>query len=157
MFATSFAKPKIRQHKTSIALAADPSSASAAVALRDGQRFTVPFSSLFLSPNNVRGAKEPSLDGIRQLAALIEAEGLLADLHVSAEVGAGAPTGRHGVEAGGRRWRALGLLVSEGKLHPDAPINCIAVAPESATAVSLSENLGQEPLHPASEFAAYEL
>lgn len=159
MFATSFAKSKKLhtklQRKTSIALAAAPSSASAAVALPGGQRFTVPFSSLFLSPHNVRGAKEPSLEGIRQLAALIEAEGLLADLHVSVEVAGGKPTGRHGVEAGGRRWRALGLLVSDGKLHPEAPINCIAVAPESATAVSLSENLGQEVMHPASEFAAY--
>ena len=142
MFANTFAKS---QRKTVVASAA---------ALPSGQRLTVPFSRLFLSAGNVR-ASTPSVEGIRQLAAMIEAEGLLADLHVSAEVRAGQPTGRYGVEAGGRRWRALGLLVAEHKLNAEAPINCVAVDAASATAVSLSENLGSEPMGGADEFFAF--
>ena len=155
MFTTTFAKA---QRKTLVAAAAASAArnhSEAAAALPSGKRLTVPLSRLFLSPNNVRASKHPSPEGIKQLAAMIDADGLLADLHVSTERKDGKPTGRYGVEAGGRRWRALGLLVSEGRLHPDAPINCITVEDESATAVSLSENLGQVPMHPASEFAAY--
>jgi ParB family chromosome partitioning protein len=130
--------------------------AAVAVAARDlpaGNSFPVSYSKLFLSANNVRGNK-PSDEGIVQLAAMIEAQGLLADLHVSPELKDGKPTGRYGVEAGGRRWRALGLLVKEGKLHPDAPINCKGVEAGSETIVSLTENISVESMHPVDEFCA---
>ena len=126
----------------------------AARALVASDRLTVPLSKLFRSPNNVR-SKIANPDGIRQLAAMIEAEGLLHDLHVSPEHKKGQPTGRFGVEAGGRRLEALNWLAVEGRLHPDAPIGCRAVAEGAATAVSLSENLGQEPMSPVDEFHAF--
>jgi len=112
--------------------------------LPTSKRITVPFSSLFLSKSNVRSAKDHSEEGIKRLAAMIEAGGLLSDLHVSRELKNGLPTGRFGVEAGGRRWRALGLLVSAKKMHSDEPINCKEVEEGSETSVSLAENLGQE-------------
>jgi ParB family transcriptional regulator, chromosome partitioning protein len=136
--------------KSAVARATD-----AAISLPAGRALAVPYSKLFLSPDNVRSSRPPAVEGIKQLAAMIEAEGLLADLHVSVEHRAGKPTGRFGVEAGGRRWRALGLLVAEGKLHPDAPIACRAVAEGAATAVSLAENLAHEPMSPVDEFAAF--
>ena len=123
--------------------------------LPTSKRITVPFSNLFLSKSNVRSAKDHSEEGIRRLAAMIESGGLLSDLHVSRELKNGLPTGRFGVEAGGRRWRALGLLVSASKMHPDEPINCKEVEEGSETSVSLAENLGQEAMHPADEFAAF--
>ena len=126
----------------------------AARVLAASDRLTVPLSKLFRSPNNVR-SKIANPDGIRQLAAMIEAEGLLHDLHVSPEHKKGQPTGRFGVEAGGRRLEALNWLAVEGRLHPDAPIGCRAVTEGAATAVSLSENLGQEPMSPVDEFHAF--
>lgn len=74
-------------------------------------------SNLFLSKSNVRSAKDHSEEGSKRLAAMIEAGGLLSDLHVSRELKNGLPTGRFGVEAGGRRWRALGLLVTFSHRH----------------------------------------
>ena len=91
---------------------------AATAPLPTSKRITVPFSNLFLSKSNVRSAKDHSEEGIRRLAAMIEAGGLLSDLHVSRELKNGLPTGRFGVEAGGRRWRALGLLVSAKKMRP---------------------------------------
>ena len=153
MSISTFARPK--QAKPSRRSAVSDAAATAMQALPTGKRFTAPYSKLFLSLNNVRQSRAPSPEGIKQLAALIEADGLLADLHVSAELKAGTPTGRYGVEAGGRRWRALGVLVSEGKLHADAQIDCVLVGAEGAVGVSLSENLGFEAMHPADEFTAY--
>ena len=155
MFTTAFAKAQRKTLVAAAAASAARNGSDAPAALQGGQRLTVPLSRLFLSPNNVRASKHPSPEGIKQLAAMIDADGLLADLHVSIERKDGKPTGRYGVEAGGRRWRALGLLVAAQRLHADTPINCITVEDESATSVSLSENLAQEPMHPADEFAAY--
>ena len=131
------------------------SSAAPMHALPSGKRIVVPFSKLFLSANNVRSAQSPSTEGLKRLAAMIEVDGLLADLHASPEVIKGVATGRYAVEAGGRRWRALGLLVEARKLAAQAPIHCIVVDAPNATGVSLAENLGQESMSPADEFSAF--
>ena len=115
----------------------------------------VPLSSLFLSPANVR--KQPSKtveENIEELAAMIDAQGLLQALQVTQQ-GSQASGFRYAVEAGGRRFRALTLLITQGKLNADALIEVKVIDVAHAVEVSLSENLSQEPMHPADEFDAY--
>ena len=111
----------------------------------------VPLSSLFLSPDNVR--KAPT--HIEALAAMIEAQGLLSPLQVTRALSKRNQAHRYAVEAGGRRFRALKLLVSRGKLVGDAPIEVKVIDSGKAIEVSLAENVSQEPMHPADEFEAY--
>lgn len=109
---------------------------------------------LFVSAGNVRKTGKPVK--IPVLAALIKAQGLMNPLHISVELDAsGKPTGRFGVEAGGRRYRALMLLVEQGHGSLDDLIECKEVAASNATAVSLAENFGQERMHPADEYTAF--
>lgn len=116
--------------------------------------FSAPLSSLFISPSNVRKS-DVSESGINELAALIEVQRLLNPLQVTAEMIDGAATGRYGVEAGGRRLRALNLLCQQGKISPDEPISIVLKEAEQATEISLAENFSIEPMHPADEFEAF--
>jgi ParB family chromosome partitioning protein len=59
------------------------------------------------------------------------------------------------VAAGERRRRALLLLQSRGRLPKDHEVLCELVPPERALEVSIAENSGREPLHPADEFDAF--
>lgn len=110
---------------------------------------TLPFSTLFLSPKNVR----KSASGIEELAELILAEGVLQNLNVEAETKRGKT--RYGVVAGGRRYRAVELLVKRKAVPKDFPMPCRIVAADKATSVSLMENSGREALHPADQFEAF--
>jgi ParB family transcriptional regulator, chromosome partitioning protein len=110
-----------------------------------------PLSSLFLSPGNVR--KAPT--HIDELAAMIDAQGLLCPLHVTPALSTKKQGLRYAVEAGGRRLRALNLLVSQGKLAEDAPIEIRLIEAGKALEISLTENVSHEPMHPADEFEAY--
>lgn len=58
------------------------------------------------------------------------------------------------VNAGGRRWSAIGVLVKAGVFAKDHPVPCRVQTSGSQSAVSLAENL-HAPTHPADEFAAY--
>lgn len=144
---------------TATAAAARPSTspvAAAVGALVQSASIQVPYSKLFLSANNVRSKKSRTVESVRPLAAMIEADGLLNDLQVSAELDAkGRPTGRYAVEAGGRRWMAIGLLIAEKRLPGDVSVRCKPVAEGRATGVSLAENISQERMHPADEFDAF--
>jgi ParB family chromosome partitioning protein len=114
------------------------------------------FGDLFLSNGNVRQG-EVSDQGIAELAAMIGAQGLLNALQVSAELDEhGKPTGRSGVEAGGRRYRALALMHRQGKINDDTLIECKELSAGRACEVSLAENLGQQAMHPADEYAAFQ-
>lgn len=140
-------------------VAADAGAHGAALTLRAARPLSVPLSALYLHPLNVRNAElnPPTKEGLTTLAALIDAQGLLSRLKVLAEADAShARTGRFGVVAGGRRWRALHLLVEQGKLSPDAPIDCDEVDEAEALEISLAENVSQEAMHPADEFAAFQ-
>lgn len=115
----------------------------------------IPFNQLFLSPYNVR--KDVSDLNIPELADLIAAEGVLQNLSGYKEI-----TGRGksrkttvGVVAGGRRFRALALLLEQKRIDPEYPVPCLIVERERATAVSLSESSGHKDLHPADEFVAF--
>ncbi|OLP04651.1 ParB/RepB/Spo0J family partition protein [Rhodoferax antarcticus] len=111
----------------------------------------VPLNQLTLSPTNVRRV-EPT--GISELAQMIASQGLLNPLIVTRLVDQdGLP--RYGVEAGGRRLRALQMLTATGALFADFPVECKLIDADSAIEVSLTENISQEGMHPADEFDAY--
>jgi len=109
---------------------------------------------LSLSPLNVR--KTGGDSGIEQLADLIAAEGILQNLDVyESEEGEGKKKTTHAVVAGGRRWRALQLLIRQKRIKPDYAVPCLVVGHERAVQISLAENSGREPMHPADEFDAF--
>jgi ParB family chromosome partitioning protein len=107
---------------------------------------TLPFNELHLSPKNVRATENAV--GIDALAKSILAQGLLQNLVVTA--------GDHAVVAGGRRYRALAMLVSEGKIAADAQVPVRIVDQQESTSASLTENISREAMHPADEFAAFQ-
>jgi len=120
---------------------------------------SVPLSALVASPFNVRRYAPGQVD---ELAALIDSQGLLHNLLVTEHIGRrgkGKSPGNGGlrfaVAAGERRRRALLLLQSRGRLPTDYQVPCELVPPERALEVSVAENSGREPLHPADEFDAF--
>ncbi len=125
-----------------------------AIVLSKSESVYIRLSKLYLSEDNARKTP-PTQRGIKELAAMIEAQGQLSALQVTQEVIDGQATGRHGVEAGGRRMRALQWLASQGKIEADPMIECKLIAKGRANEVSLTENVSQESMHPADEFDAY--
>src|SRR5690242_6672391 len=84
----------------------------------------IPFNKLVLSQANVRRTKAGV--SIEELAADIARRTLLQSLTVRAVLAAdGAETGEFEVPAGGRRYRALELLVKQKRLARTAPIPCV--------------------------------
>ncbi len=114
----------------------------------------IPFNQLVLSQANVRRVKDGVT--IEQLAADIERRGLLQGLSVRPLLDAeGRDTGTFHVPAGGRRFRALEILVKRKRLAADAIVPCVvkpADAPVSAEEDSYAENVHREALHPLDEF-----
>lgn len=115
---------------------------------------SVPLSSLVPSPHNVR---RHTAGQVEELAALIDAQGLLHNLMVTEQtVGRGkARKLRFAVAAGERRRRALLLLQQRGRLPKAHEVLCELVPPQRALEVSVAENSGREALHPADEFEAF--
>jgi len=115
---------------------------------------SVPLSCLVPSPQNVR---RHAAGQVEELAALIDAQGLLHNLMVTEQVigrGKGGKV-RFAVAAGERRRRALLLLQQRGRLPKAHEVLCELVPPERALEVSVAENSGREALHPADEFEAF--
>ena len=115
---------------------------------------SIELSNLVPSPYNVR---RHSSGQVEELAALIDAQGLLHNLMVTEQVtGRGnARKVRFAVAAGERRRRALLLLQQRGRLPKSHEVLCELVSAERALEVSLAENSGREPMHPADEFEAF--
>lgn len=67
----------------------------------------------------------------------------------------GAATGTYEVVAGGRRLAALQLLAKTKRIDGDALIDCVVFESAQAVSVSLAENEGQEPMHPADQCEAF--
>ncbi|MDZ3833216.1 MAG: ParB/RepB/Spo0J family partition protein [Sphingopyxis sp.] len=116
----------------------------------------IPLDRLRLSQSNVRRVKAGvSLD---TLAADIARRGLLQSLNVRPLLdGEGQETGQFEIPAGGRRFRALELLVKQKRLAKDAPIPCVVGGAANdilAEEDSLAENSFREALHPLDEFRA---
>jgi ParB family chromosome partitioning protein len=115
---------------------------------------SVPLSQLVPSPYNVR---RHTAGQVEELAALIDAQGLLHNLMVTEQVIGRGKAGklRFAVAAGERRRRALLLLQQRGRLPKAHEVLCELVPPERALEVSVAENSGREALHPADEFEAF--
>jgi len=116
------------------------------------QSTTLTHAKLRLSESNVRKANGDA--GLEALAASIAEHGLLQPLIVSSS--AGRKT-LYDVHAGGRRWRAIGLLIERGVLPKDYAIDVRLCENEDAAAreISLAENLIREAMTPADEARAY--
>ncbi|WP_420383417.1 ParB/RepB/Spo0J family partition protein [Novosphingobium sp.] len=116
------------------------------------QTTTIPYAKLRLSDSNVRKANSDT--GLAALAASIAEHGLLQPLIVSPAKGKKT---LFDVHAGGRRWRAIGLLIERGVLPKDDAIDVRLCENEDAAAreISLAENLIREAMTPADEARAY--
>lgn len=116
----------------------------------------IPLDRLVLSQANVRRVKAGQ--SIDALASDIARRGLLQSLNVRPILdGEGNETGRFEIPAGGRRFRALKLLVKQKRLAKNAPVPCVVKAAANdilAEEDSFAENAVRELLHPLDEFRA---
>ena len=114
----------------------------------------IPFNKLVLSQSNVRRIKAGV--AIEELAEDIARRTLLQSLTVRPVLNeSGAETGMYEVPAGGRRYRALELLVKQKRLARTAPVPCIIRTGGVAEEDSLAENVQRAPLHPLDQFRAF--
>lgn len=114
----------------------------------------IPFNKLLLSSCNVRRIKAGV--SIEQLADDIARRTLLQSITVRPVLDAdGAETGFYDIPAGGRRFRALELLVKQKRLAKTAPIPCVIRTDGIAEEDSLAENVQRAPLHPLDQFRAF--
>jgi ParB family chromosome partitioning protein len=118
----------------------------------------IPFNKLVLAQSNVRRTKAGI--SIEDLAEDIARRSLLQSLNVRPiSDAAGQETGMFEVPAGGRRYRALELLVKQKRLAKAAPVPCVvseAGAEISAEEDSLAENVHRVALHPLDQFRAFQ-
>jgi ParB family chromosome partitioning protein len=116
----------------------------------------IPFNKLVLSQSNVRRVKAGV--SIEQLAESIAQRTLLQSLSVRAVVDAdGQETGMFEVPAGGRRYRALQLLVQQKRMAKTQPVPCVVRDGGFAEDDSLAENDERVGLHPLDQFRAFKL
>lgn len=115
----------------------------------------IPFNKLVLSQANVRRVKAGI--SVDELAEDIARRGLLQGLSVRAVTQAdGTDTGMFEIPAGGRRYRALEVLVKAKRLSKVAPVPCIVRETGIAEEDSLAENVQRAPLHPLDQFRAFQ-
>ncbi|MFC4623941.1 ParB/RepB/Spo0J family partition protein [Daeguia caeni] len=118
----------------------------------------IPFNKLILSQSNVRRIKAGV--SIEELSQDIARRGLLQGLNVRPVIDAdGVETGMFEIPAGGRRYRALELLVKAKRLTRTAPVPCIvreAGCSILAEDDSLAENIQRAPLHPLDQYRAFQ-
>ncbi|MEW5424108.1 ParB/RepB/Spo0J family partition protein [Amorphus sp. 3PC139-8] len=114
----------------------------------------IPLNKLVLSQANVRRVKAGV--SIEELAEDIARRGLLQGLSVRPVTDeAGTETGMFEIPAGGRRYRALELLVKQKRLGKTAPVPCVVREDGIAEEDSLAENVQRAPLHPLDQFRAF--
>ena len=107
----------------------------------------IPFNKLVLSQSNVRRVKASV--SIEQLAESIALRTLLQSLSVRAVFDAdGQETGMFEVPAGGRRYRALELLVKQKRMATTQAVPCVIRNDGIAEDDSLAENDERIGLHP---------
>ena len=115
----------------------------------------IPFNKLVLSQANVRRIKAGV--SIEELAEDIARRTLLQSITVRPVLDeGGAGTGMFEIPAGGRRYRALELLVKQKRLARTAPIPCVVRTEGTAEEDSLAENVQRAPLHPLDQFRAFQ-
>lgn len=127
---------------------------TAVQAIPETTSLDIPFDRLRLSDKNVRTIYDT--DGIAKLADSIAENGLIQSLSVRPVVdGDGVETGEYEVQAGGRRFRALSLLVQQKRRGSAQPTPCVVKSAGLAEDDSYVENAQREPLHPIDEFNAF--
>jgi len=134
------------EHAQAAALAGEVAAPETAQAPAAELRF-IALPRLRLSKRNVRKTAMP----VDALADSIERVGLLQNLIVVP----GADGESFDIVAGGRRWAALRLLAKKKRIARDQTIPCLVVPDDSATVVSLTENVQRQDMHPADQFEAF--
>ncbi len=118
----------------------------------------IPFNKLVLSQANVRRVKAGI--SVEELAEDIARRSLLQGLTVRPQLdNDGNETGMYEVPAGGRRYRALQLLVKQKRMAKTAPVPCVIRDSDATTLAeedSLAENVQRAPLHPLDQFRAFQ-
>lgn len=118
----------------------------------------IPFNKLVLSQSNIRRVKAGV--SIEDLAASIARRGLIQSLHVRPVLDSeGQETGMFEVPAGGRRYRALEMLVKQKRLNKTALVPCVVGANDSGILmeeISLAENDERVPAHPLDQYRAFQ-
>lgn len=115
----------------------------------------IPFNKLVLSQSNVRRVKAGV--SIEQLAESIAQRTLLQSLNVRAIVDEeGNETGMFEVPAGGRRYRALELLVKQKRMSRTQAVPCVVREGGIAEDDSIAENDERVGLHPLDQFRAFQ-
>ncbi|NPV20105.1 ParB/RepB/Spo0J family partition protein [Bradyrhizobium aeschynomenes] len=115
----------------------------------------IPFNKLVLSQSNVRRIKGGV--SIEELAESIAERTLLQSLNVRALLDDdGRETGMFEVPAGGRRYRALELLVKQKRMAKTQAVPCVVRDSGSAVDDSFAENDQRVGLHPLDQFRAFE-
>ncbi len=118
----------------------------------------IPFNKVVLSQSNVRRIKAGV--SVEDLAESIARRGLIQSLHVRAVLDAdGQETGMFEVPAGGRRYRALELLVKQKRLNKTAPVPCVVSDAASGILmeeISFAENDERIPQHPLDQYRAFQ-
>jgi len=116
----------------------------------------IPFNKLVLSQSNVRRVKAGV--SIEQLAESIAQRTLLQGLNVRAVADAeGNETGMFEVPAGGRRYRALELLVKQKRMAKTQSVSCVVREGGIAEDDSLAENDERVGLRPLDQFLAFQI
>ncbi|NJO33266.1 MAG: ParB/RepB/Spo0J family partition protein, partial [Rhodospirillales bacterium] len=116
----------------------------------------IPFNKLVLSQANVRRVKAGI--SVEDLAEDIARRTLLQGLSVRPVLDAdGAETGMYEVPAGGRRFRALELLVKQKRMTKTQPVPCVVRTDGLAEEDSLAENVQRVALHPLDQFRAFQI
>lgn len=113
----------------------------------------LPLSMLCRSAANVRTRGDDVADKIPELAAVIAPMGLINPLCVIE--GSADAEGRFPVAAGDRRFRALQLLASTGRIRADEPIEVRMFPTADALHLSLAENSQRLEMHPVDECEAF--
>jgi ParB family chromosome partitioning protein len=115
----------------------------------------IPFNKLVLSQANVRRVKAGI--SIEDLAEDIARRTLLQSLSVRPVRDAdGTETGMYEVPAGGRRFRALELLVKQKRMAKTQTVPCVVREGGIAEEDSLAENVQRVALHPLDQFRAFQ-
>ncbi|MFG1377312.1 ParB/RepB/Spo0J family partition protein [Xanthobacter sp. VTT E-85241] len=117
----------------------------------------IAFNKLILSQANVRRIKAGV--SVEELAEDIARRKLLQSLNVRPVLDEeGTETGMYEVPAGGRRYRALELLVKQKRLAKTALVPCVVGDASSGTSAeedSLAENVQRQALHPLDQFRSF--
>lgn len=119
----------------------------------DVENGVLPLDMLCRAADNVRTRGTDEADGIPALAELIYAFGLINPLSIVDKTE--GDDFRFPVAAGDRRFRALLLLASQGRIRMDEPIDVRRFTSKDALAVSLAENSGRLEMHPVDQFEAF--